>query len=623
MNIRKSHNRIDRFHCALQWGTGMVLLFITLLINLSNKSFANTDSTIRVYYEHALELEKDFKYDSSIKILEKAIVYIDSTDNYELITDIYSQIASMSLKCNMYDKATYYHNQNIYLKKEQGQKDLSVDYIGLSLVFLERGFADSALLYIDSSKYYKELANDSLVSTSLENNTGRIYMDRGDFDIALKHFYLALESAQKNKDTINLIYIHLNMGTLYQMMKKYDNALDSYLKSLELSKITNNLEGIAYAYSIGIIYRRRGEYEKAMDYYTQAISPCQKLDKLADLSNIYSNMSNVYNLTGRHEEAAKVLLKSINVSYDAGNHRQLGIAYANMGKTKELTGQYDSAIYYLGKSMKIFEKLGSRNLRSSVLQMMSDALKGKKDFENALVYYKKHIELSDSIFNEKVEKQIAELRTKYETEKKEKENKLLKKDIEIEKRKSYSLLIFAIILILTSLVCLALFYFIRKNAINKKKLAEMEAVRLEEQLETQKRELTLGALSLSRNMEFINSLINELKNLSDHVSEEGLSTLNNIVKKLAKQQSDSSWKDFETRFSDIHSEFYSMLFKKYPNLTQNEVKLSAFMKLGMNTKEICSITFQSIRAVEAARLRLRKKLNLSNSENLSIFLQKF
>ena len=162
-----------------------------------------------------------------------------------------------------------------------------------------------------------------------------------------------------------------------------------------------------------------------------------------------------------------------------------------------------------------------------------------------------------------------------------------------------------------------------KNAVTKKQLAESEAARLEAELEAQKRELTLGALSVSRNLEFINSLINELKELSDNVNEDGLQSLNNIVKKLTTQQSDSSWKEFEKRFSEIHSDFYSRLINEYPALSQSEVKLSAFLKLGMNTKEICSITFQSIRAVEATRLRLRKKLGLINSDNLSMFFQKY
>ncbi len=56
---------------------------------------------------------------------------------------------------------------------------------------------------------------------------------------------------------------------------------------------------------------------------------------------------------------------------------------------------------------------------------------------------------------------------------------------------------------------------------------------------------------------------------------------------------------------------------------ENEINLSAFLKLGMNTKEICSITIQSVRTLEASRLRQGKKLDLAAGENLSMFLQKY
>jgi len=91
---------------------------------------------------------------------------------------------------------------------------------------------------------------------------------------------------------------------------------------------------------------------------------------------------------------------------------------------------------------------------------------------------------------------------------------------------------------------------------------------------------------------------------------------------LEQQNSDKCWEEFETRFQEIHRNFYQKLHDSFPGLTTNDVKLCALLKMGMNTKEVCSVTFQNVRAVEAARLRLRKKLDLANGENLGVFLQK-
>ena len=550
-------------------------------------------------------------------------VPINASNSDTLVSGSWLTSAEQSLNLGNYLEAATFYRKAISQKKQIQSNELTREYIGLSLTFLERGLTDTALLMIDTARYYKNLRNPDSISTSLENIQARIYLDKGDFDEALRYFLLALENAHREKDSVNQVFINLNMGTLYQRMNKNELALKHYLESYELSKLSHNLEGMATAYSIGIIYQQWGDYEKALEYNLQAIPICEELNNYDDLSNIYSNMSNIYMLMQEYDNAEKMLRKSIKISSQKGLKRQLTIAYANMGKTKELMGQVDSAVFYLKKSILVVEKLGSPNLLSAVYRLTSDAYEKGSDFENALIFRKKYIELKDSIFSEKVEKQIAELQTRYETEKKEKENNLLKQDIEYVKRKSNYLLLLIVVLSLMGIVSLALFYFIRKNTLTKRQLAESEAARLENELESKKRELTLGALSLSRNIEFINSLIGELKDLSDCVSEEGLPNLNNIVKKLTKQQSDSSWKEFEKRFSEIHNEFYSKLLKEYPDLTQSEVKLSAFLKLGMNTKEICAITFQSVRAVEATRLRLRKKLNLKNGENLGMFLQKF
>jgi len=590
---------------------------------MSDGLSASTDSVVQTYCEQANQYQESRNYDSSLIMLHLAIYFADSAKDEKSKALVYRQMANHYYDLNEFDSARLYYKKLLNIEPQPDGMQLTSDYIGLSLTYLEHGFTDSALYYINKGRQQWAQHQDSIIYTSLENNTARIYMDKGDFDQALKHFLLALDNAILNHDSINLIYVNLNIGTLYQQLGKFDNALDSYLKSLEISRVTNNTEGLALAYSIGIIYKERQDYQTALKYYTMAIPACIELGKFDDVANIYSNMSNVYMLQKRYLDATNILRKSINLSATHGNNRQLGIAYANMGKTKELQGFYDSAIYYLDLSRTVFVELGMRNLESIALRMTSIAYEKNHDYKNALYYHKEYILLADSIRSEKVEKQIAELQLSYETEKKDKENKLLKKDIEFEKGKSYYLLILALLLTFTGIVSLILFYFIRKNALTRKQLAESKATALEAKLEGQKRELTLGALSLSRNLEFINSLINELSKLSGFVTDGGIRLLNNIVKKLDRQQSNSSWKEFEKRFSEIHSNFYSRLLEEYPTLTQSEVKLCAFLKLGMNTKEICSITFQSVRAVEASRLRLRKKLNIASCDNLSMFLQKY
>ncbi len=67
--------------------------------------------------------------------------------------------------------------------------------------------------------------------------------------------------------------------------------------------------------------------------------------------------------------------------------------------------------------------------------------------------------------------------------------------------------------------------------------------------------------------------------------------------------------------------FYSALRKKYPKLTPNEERLSALIRLDLSSKEIASILNISAKSVEMNRYRLRKKMQLSGSVNLSEFIR--
>ena len=128
---------------------------------------------------------------------------------------------------------------------------------------------------------------------------------------------------------------------------------------------------------------------------------------------------------------------------------------------------------------------------------------------------------------------------------------------------------------------------------------------------------------MSRNLSFIRNLLTELKALSSHVDLEGLGTVKSISRSIQRLDNDPAWEEFELRFHEVHNRFYDNLVNQFPSLTTNEVRLCALLKLGMNTKEISSVTFQNVRAIETARLRLRKKLGMESTEDLGSFLRKF
>ena len=97
--------------------------------------------------------------------------------------------------------------------------------------------------------------------------------------------------------------------------------------------------------------------------------------------------------------------------------------------------------------------------------------------------------------------------------------------------------------------------------------------------------------------------------------------MQSIIIDLQNVMDKEVWEEFEFRFQQVHRSFYENLQSRFPELSPAEIKLAAFLRLNMTTKDIASITGQSVKSLEVARARLRKKLGITNQDiNLVNFL---
>lgn len=123
-------------------------------------------------------------------------------------------------------------------------------------------------------------------------------------------------------------------------------------------------------------------------------------------------------------------------------------------------------------------------------------------------------------------------------------------------------------------------------------------------------------------MENIKEEIKQIK--IDGKAQDTRKALERIIKEIdttLKLQED--WKQFEYHFDRVHGDFLSRLTNEFLDLTPGEQKLCAFLRLKMDTKEIANLMSISLRGVEVARYRLRKKLGLNKWQNLSKFVLEY
>lgn len=156
-----------------------------------------------------------------------------------------------------------------------------------------------------------------------------------------------------------------------------------------------------------------------------------------------------------------------------------------------------------------------------------------------------------------------------------------------------------------------------------KELLQKDKDQLENDLAAKNRELNTKVTQLIETNELVNGVISRLNDILEIENQDKNRQIRFIIKDLLNRSKDDLWSQFEITFGQIHTSFYEDLYREFPNLSSNERKLCAFLKMNLSTKDISSITHQTIRSIEVARFRLRKKMNLPRTTNLTKYLSHF
>jgi len=160
---------------------------------------------------------------------------------------------------------------------------------------------------------------------------------------------------------------------------------------------------------------------------------------------------------------------------------------------------------------------------------------------------------------------------------------------------------------------------------SKKELQKLQTEKLENEIQIKNKELASATMHLLNKNGFIDQTKNQLgqiikKSKNQEVKNELQKVINSISKNIAE---DKDWEQFEFHFDQVHGDFMDRFKKAFPTLSPQEIKLSAYLRMNLSTKEIANLMNISVRGVEISRYRLRKKLALERTDNLQEFILKF
>lgn len=134
------------------------------------------------------------------------------------------------------------------------------------------------------------------------------------------------------------------------------------------------------------------------------------------------------------------------------------------------------------------------------------------------------------------------------------------------------------------------------------------------------KELAASQLQLNAARELLSDVKSSLQSIGSAQDQGAL--LKVLQKITARLHGSHGWNDFEKHFDLLHNDFFQKLNNIYPDLSLQELKMCALLKMKLSTKEIADRMNLSLRGAETCRYRLRKKLGLGRGENFAAFLEK-
>jgi DNA-binding CsgD family transcriptional regulator len=161
-----------------------------------------------------------------------------------------------------------------------------------------------------------------------------------------------------------------------------------------------------------------------------------------------------------------------------------------------------------------------------------------------------------------------------------------------------------------------------KTVENEKKIVQLKNEALKSEVKLKSKQLANTAMALVKKNESILEIKNEL--IQKKPGFENTLAYKKLLKKIDSSIGhEDEWQIFEYNFNQVHEEFFNGLKNKHPKLTHKDLKICAYIKMNLLTKEIAPLMNVSIRGLETHRYRLKRKLNLENDKSLVDYLRNF
>ncbi|WNJ17696.1 tetratricopeptide repeat protein [Pontibacter sp. G13] len=491
------------------------------------------------------------------------------------------------------------------------------DMDGLRRVHKERGILqklhgspDSALYWFQLIAEHPEWLLTTRDSADTENLLGMGFLDLGQLDTAIYHLNRAAAGYRKIEYLEGEITIFTNIGIIFYETGDLEQALHFLKKAYQLSLKAENLFAhfpvISNYASLLVSTGSDTDSVQAMFLELEAHPDLENDPNMA--RTLHQNIASLYTRQGDWALAEQHYFKALKIA-EQGQVPELPQIYTGLAMNYYGQGKYTNSIQYERKAQQLASlpsefKWTYQSLAKSFTQL------GQKD--SALHYWDRLLQLRDSMESERHKELMAEAQENLTVVEKEYEIKELQQQRaldQLSKRVSYLAIVVLVLM-------LALGGYMAWTVIRRKK---EETLLQQAKLKQKNEHLVNLSLSIHQKNQVLRSFEDKLKAQREKGGDSQL--LTDLSKSLTQfLKIDEDWERFEAYFHDLNHGFYDILKERWPNLTNQELRICTLAKLRFNIKEMAQTLFISVDSVKSSRYRIRKKLAIETEQDLSDFL---
>lgn len=538
--------------------------------------------------------------------------------------EILRELSNVYLRSNI-DSAKLFANKGLYLaRKNKFDKGIGNMNIILGHVKVIQndmfGAMDNYLKAVSAFTYCYEKRELSIAYLVLGNVSYTI----GNYPDALDYYQKGLHIA----DSLHMIDVlpdfYNNLGEISNRLGNNDAAIENLNKGLEIREDAGDLEGSAHILlNMSKIYIYSSDFERAHLYLSKAHKIYEESDHNEGLFNVNQTFASLERKAENYNKAIEYYLEGYKNLEKVGSEYLGPISilktdfYSNIGYCYLKNKEFSLAEENLLTGFEIANRTGQIESMQNTSEYLSELYEITNQPTKALKYARNFKIYSDSISHEKNIKRMTQLEMQFDFDKKMKQAELERTQMESMQKRKELMYIMISSGILLALIILGLLFRLQQYKVKK---INLEKKTLLFDLDFKNKELTTNVMYLLKKNEFILNISDKLKKARYDFKPDNRKIVDDIIRDLEHSSSEGAWKDFEVRFQEVHAGFYKKLNEKFPDLSPNELKLCAFLRLNMSTKEISTITFQSPKSISMARFRLRKKMDIGSYENLITYL---